>query len=241
MNINTTLVSTLVSTQFPNFANLPIQPFNSAGTDNAIFRLGNDMLVRLPLDSKSSGRVNKEYLWLPKLAPKLPLTIPTPIVKGMPTDDFPYNWSICQWIEGDTAILERINDPCKMAQKLAEFINVLQKITPPKELLSGQHNEFRGVSLSLLDKTVRNSITTLHGEIDTNLAMCVWESSIKVPVWQGDPVWLHGDLQSGNLIAKNGNLHAVIDFGLMGVGDPACDIMVAWTLLPTESRKTVLH
>lgn len=236
INIDTILVSKLIATQFPQWADLPLKPFDSAGTDNAIFRLGHDMMVRLPLDLKSSGRVDKEYLWLPKIAPSLPLAIPTPLVKGIPACDYPWHWSVYKWIEGETAIIERIVDPCQMAQTLAKFINALQKIIPAQELLSGQHNEFRGVPLIILDKKVRDSIITLQDVLDSKVLTSVWESALQAPIWHDQPVWLHGDLQSGNLLAKNGQLHAVIDFGLMGVGDPACDLMVAWTLLPAKAR-----
>ncbi len=235
-SIDKVFVSRLIAKQFPQWANLLIEPFISAGTDNAIFRLGKDMMVRLPFDLKASGRVDKECLWLPRLAPYLPLTIPTPIVKGIPTDDYPWHWSIYQWIDGETAILERIADSCQMAKSLAWFINALQKIVPTSELLSGQHNEFRGVPLIRLDKETRAAIITLQDIFNSKQLSSAWEAALLSPVWQGQPVWLHGDLQSGNLLAKNGQLNAVIDFGLMGVGDPACDLMVAWTLLPAKAR-----
>ncbi|MBY0379596.1 MAG: aminoglycoside phosphotransferase family protein [Burkholderiales bacterium] len=236
-NITVDLVKYLIATQFPQWINLPIKSFASAGTDNAIFKLGNDKMVRLPFDLKGSNRVDKECLWLPKFAPYLPFDIPTPLANGVPDLRYLWHWSVYKWIDGETATMERA-DLCQMAQDLAKFITAMQQIPSTEECwLSGQHNEFRGVPLITLDKKVRSSIVTLQNILDAKALTAAWDAAIQAPIWHDKPVWLHGDLQSGNLLVKNDKLCAVIDFGLMGIGDPACDLMVGWTLLNSVSRK----
>jgi len=231
------LVSRLLTAQFPQWANLPIKPVTSAGTDNALYRLGEDMVVRLPRIHWAAGQVEKEYRWLPRLAPLLPLAIPVPLAKGKPSEGYPWNWSVCRWLEGENATMERIADPRQAAMELAQFIAALQRIDPTDGPTPGPYNSFRGVPLASRDSQTRTAIASLHSILDTDAVTAAWEAALRAPVWQDRPVWIHGDLQSGNLLAQQGRLSAIIDFGCLGVGDPACDYQVAWNLLSNETRE----
>jgi aminoglycoside phosphotransferase (APT) family kinase protein len=230
------LVRRLLAAQFPQWADLPISPVPSGGTDNAIYRLGDDMAVRLPRIHWAISQVEKEQQWLPRLAPHLPLAIPVPFAMGTPGEGYPWHWSVYRWLEGENATIERLADPCRAATELAKFITALQRVDLTGGPLSGPHNFSRGVPLSMRDAAVRAAIASLHGTLDTDAATAAWEAALQAPVWHGPPVWVHGDLQSGNLLAQQGRLHAVIDFGGLGVGDPACDLIVAWNLFSGESR-----
>ena len=230
------LVRRLLAAQFPRWADQPIKPVPSGGTDNAIYRLGEDMAVRLPRIHWAIGQVKKEQQWLPRLAPHLPLAIPVPLAMGKPGEGYPWHWSIYQWLEGENATVESLADLCQTATELAQFITALQSINPAGGPLAGAHNFSRGVPLALRDAPVRAAIASLHGMLDTDAATAAWEAALHAPEWHGPPVWIHGDLQSGNLLARGSRLRAVIDFGGLGVGDPACDLIVAWNLFSAESR-----
>jgi aminoglycoside phosphotransferase (APT) family kinase protein len=231
-----TLVGRLLAAQFPRWANLPIEPVPSAGTDNALYRLGDDMAVRLPRIHWATGQVDKEHQWLPKLAPLLPLAIPVPLARGIPGEGYPWHWSVYRWLDGENATMERIADPRQATTDLAQFIVALQRIDPTGGPPPGPHNSFRGVPLEMRDAKTRAAIAALHGTLDADAATTAWEAALQAPAWPGPPVWIHGDLQSGNLLAVQGRLSSVIDFGCLGVGDPACDVMVAWNLLSAETR-----
>jgi aminoglycoside phosphotransferase (APT) family kinase protein len=209
----------------------------SAGTDNALYRLGRDMVVRLPRIDWAVGQVEKEQRWLPKLAQHLPLAIPVPLAKGVPGEGYPWHWSVYRWLDGENAALERLADVRQTAVTLAHFITALQQIDPSNGPPLGEHNSGRGVPLAERDGQTRQAIAALAGVIDTEAATAAWETALETPAWSGPPVWLHGDLQSGNLLAVDGVLTAVIDFGCLGVGDPACDLMVAWNLFSGEARR----
>jgi aminoglycoside phosphotransferase (APT) family kinase protein len=231
------LVGRLLAAQFPQWADLPIEPVISAGTDNAIYRLGDDMAVRLPRIHWATGQVDKEHRWLPRLAPLLPLAIPVPLAKGKPGEGYPWHWSVCRWLEGETATIERIVDPRQAATDLAQFIAALQRIDSTGGPPPGQYNSFRGVPLAMRDSQTRAAITALHGMINVDAVTATWEAALQAPAWRDPPVWIHGDLQSGNLLTQQGRLSAVIDFGCLGVGDPACDLIVAWNFLSAETRE----
>ncbi len=236
VDTDVSLVGRLIAAQFPQWADLPIRPVPSGGTDNAIYRLGDDMAVRLPRIAWAIEQVQKEQQWLPRLAPHLPLAIPVPLAKGTPGEGYPWHWSVYRWLEGENATIERLADPCQAATELAQFIAALQRIDPTGGPPSGPHNFYRGVPLAMRDTAVRAAIASLDGTLDTDAATAAWEASLHAPVWHGPLVWIHGDLQSGNLLAEQGRLRAVIDFGGLGVGDPACDLIVAWNLFCAESR-----
>ena len=238
MNINVSLVRQLVAAQFPQWADLPIKPVEFDGSDNTTFHLGKNMSVRLPRTEAYSLQVEKEHRWLPKLASFLPLPIPAPLAKGVPAEDYPWHWSIYQWLEGENLTIKHIADLNQLATTLAQFLISLQRIDPTDGPAPGLHNFYRGGSLTVYDSETREAVAALDSEIDTVAATTVWETAIQA-TWQGPPVWVHGDVATGNLLVDTkGQLSAVIDFGCSAVGDSACDLVIAWTLFSGESRET---
>ena len=236
-HIDAALVRQLLAAQFPEWAEYSLRRLESAGTDNALFRLGDDLLVRLPRIDWATEQVEKECRWLPDLALHLPLAISVPLAKGEPGEGYPWHWSINPWLEGENATLDRITDPGRMAGDLAAFITALHGIDTASGPASGADNSSRGVPLAMRDEPTRAALESLHGMIDTDAATVAWEADMHAPVWDGPPVWIHGDIQSGNLLAVDGRLSAVIDFGCLGIGDPAVDLIVAWNLLDADSRE----
>lgn len=230
------LVRRLLAAQFPQWSDLAIEPVRSNGTDNAMYRLGEDMAVRMPRIHWATGAVEKEQAWLPKLAPHLPLAIPVPLAKGAPGEGYPWPWSVCRWLEGRNATPQRLADLNQAAEDLAAFIRALQSIDATGGPHPGRHNAGRGVPLPLRDGYTRDAIKAAENLIDTSAAATAWETDMATPPWTGRPVWIHGDLSAGNLLAMDGRLSAVIDFGCLGVGDPACDLIVAWSLFGGTSR-----
>lgn len=233
------LVRRLVDDQFPQWAGLAIEAVVSAGTDNALYRLGPDKLVRLPRSASAALQVNKEQTWLPRLAPGLPLATPVVLAAGTPTDFHPWPWSVCAWIEGGVAQPEHWADPPRAAEALAGFIDVLRSLDAHDAPAPGEHNAWRGMPLATRDRATRAAITALGDTLDRNATLAVWSAALAAPVWHGPPVWIHGDLQPANVLVRDGAPCAVIDFGLLGAGDPACDVMVAWTCFPAAARPIV--
>lgn len=233
--IDTALVRNLVDTQFPQWKDLPIRPVVPGGWDNKTFRLGEDLLVRLPSAAEYASQVEKEQQWLPKLAPLLPLQIPVPLALGEHAVVYPWKWSIYPWLEGEPAASARVADLSEFAVSLAHFLRALQRIDSIDGPVAGAHSFFRGGSLAIYDAEVRQALVLLKGRIDVVAATKVWERAL-MRAWQGIPVWVHGDVSAGNLLVKDGRLCAVIDFGQLAVGDPACDLAIAWTFFQGESR-----
>ncbi len=230
--IDIALVQRLLSSQFPEWATLPLQPVPSAGTDNALFRLGKDMVVRLPRIDWAVGDVDKECNWLPKIAPFLPVAIPSPIAKGTPTEEYPWPWSIYHWLEGTNPVVGNIPDHNLLTSDLVAFIQALHKINLPNGPISN-----RGVPLKQKqDIETLKALKQLDGMIDVQAVAAIWDEVLKAPNWTKPPVWVHGDLSPGNLLLQNGRLSGVIDFGNLGIGDPACDLIIAWNLLPPQMR-----
>jgi len=235
VDINVSLVSRLVRAQFPQWADLPLRPVELSGWDNRTFRLGDAMTVRLPSAEAYVQQVEKEQRWLPRLAPLLPLPIPVPLALGVPADDYPWHWSIYGWIVGESVTRRRIDDFSHFAATLGEFLTALQRIDVVGGPPPGPHNFFRGGSLAIYDAETRQAIAALDGRIDTDAVTSAWEAALQA-IWHGSPVWLHGDVSAGNLLVTQGRLSAVIDFGCSGVGDPACDLAIAWTLFFGQNR-----
>lgn len=230
------LVRRLLAAQCPRWASLDIAEVQSSGTDHALYRLGRDLCVRLPRIPWATGQADKEGQWLARLAPHLPLSIPVQLAKGQPGEGYPWSWTVCRWIEGEAATTARIDDLCEAARQLAGFILALQAVDPtggPDATRPGS----RGAPLATRDATTRAAILQLDGLIDTKQALRAWEAALAAPVWDRDPVWLHGDLLAGNVLVHEGQVSAVIDFGALGVGDPACDLVIAWSLFAGESRQ----
>jgi aminoglycoside phosphotransferase (APT) family kinase protein len=233
---DTQLVGRLLAAQFPQWASLPLTPVPSAGTDNALYRLGSEMVVRLPRIDWAAGQAEKEGRWLPRLAPHLPLAIPEQLAVGEPDAGYPWPWSVYRWLPGENATLARLNDPGQAAVQMARFITTLWQVDATDGPPAAEHN-LRGAPLALRDEPTRKSIAALEGVIDTGRATAVWDAALEAPDWEREPVWFHGDLLSGNVLVEQGRLSAVIDFGGLAVGDPACDLMIAWSLFSGASRE----
>ena len=234
--IDAALARRLLVEQFPQWADLPIKRVELDGWDNRTFRLGSDMAVRLPSAEAYAAQVEKEHRWLPRLAPLLPLPIPVPLAMGMPAESFPWHWSVYRWLDGEVATIGSIDDLPLFATTLGRFLDVLQHIDPADGPPPGRHNFFRGGPLTTYDAQTRDTIAALHGKIDAHAATAVWEAALAA-TWHDAPVWVHGDVAPSNLLVREGQLSAVIDFGCSGVGDPACDLVIAWTVFSGESRE----
>lgn len=238
LKITAVLAKKLIAEQFPQFSYLEIKPVEVDGHDNRTFRLGDTMLIRMPSMAPYALKVLKEQEWLPKLQQHLSIPIPKPLALGQPSNDYPWHWSIYAWREGESANALTFADHQlePIALSLVQFLKELHQIEPSNSLLPGLHNYWRGDHVSVYDKQAREQIAKLQGVIDSQAALTLWEKAISSK-WHQSPVWVHGDLASGNILVKDHKLAAVIDFGGMGVGDPACDLVIAWTFLKKQSRE----
>jgi aminoglycoside phosphotransferase (APT) family kinase protein len=230
------LVRRLLEAQFPRWAALPIERVTEVGTDNTLYRLGDDLVVRLPRRARNEPMLENERRWLPRLAPLLPLAVPVPLARGEPAEGYPCAWSVCEWLAGERATAARIGDPARFAADLAGFVAALQRIDAAGAPGPGDHNSFRGAPLSMRDAPTRAAIASLETSIDAGRATAEWEEALRAPEWQGPPVWLHGDLDAQNLLVADGRLSGVIDFGCLAAGDPAVDAMAAWKVLTPDTR-----
>lgn len=229
------VVARLVSTQFPDWAGLPLTRIEPGGWDNCSFRLGDTMLVRLPSALWYANQVSREQFWLPRLALELPLAIPRPLAIGLPSDEFAMAWSVYEWIDGDPATISEIADPATFAEALAMFLAALQRIDPKSAPEPSADNFWRGGPLAHYDPEVHSAVDRLGNAIEKDRVLAVWSAALAT-VHQGPPAWLHGDVAPGNLLVQSGRLHAVIDFGQCAVGDPACDLAIAWTYFDATAR-----
>jgi aminoglycoside phosphotransferase (APT) family kinase protein len=235
MLIDAALVRALIATQFPQWQDLPVRPVDLDGWDNRTFRLGETLSVRLPSAEGYVPQVEKEQLWLPVLAPQLPLPIPSPVALGRPGSGYPWPWSVYRWIEGQPAAVGPIRDPVRFATRLADFLLALQSIDATGGPTAGVHNFHRGGALNEYDAEARRSAVALSDEFDACVMTSVLDSAMR-STWNRAPVWVHGDVAATNLLVLDGELSAVIDFGSSAVGDPACDLTIAWTFLSGEAR-----
>ena len=229
------LVRRLIGAQFPQWAGLPVRPVPVDGWDHRSFRLGDTMLVRLPSAAAYAGQVEHEHRWLPGFAPLLPLAIPEPLGLGRPAEGYPLAWSVYRWIEGETAAAARVADMQAFTAALGRFLGALQRIDAAGGPEPGARNFHRGGTLAAYDAEAREAIRRLSPTIDAFTATSLWDAAVRT-TWQRDPVWVHGDVSAGNLLVRDGELAAVIDFGQLAVGDPACDLAIAWSFLDPRSR-----
>jgi aminoglycoside phosphotransferase (APT) family kinase protein len=231
LDLDLALVRRLVAARFPRWAGLPLEPVPSSGTVNALYRLGEEMVVRLPRTTWAAEGLDKELEWLPRLGPLLPVAVPVVLGVGAPAEGYPLPWAVYRWLDGENPTVDRLADPGSLAQDLAAFVTALRRIEP-----AGGPPAHRGGPLAVQDAETRAALRDLEGMIDTAAATAAWAAALEAPRWPGPPVWVHGDLMPGNLLVRDGRLGAVLDFSTVGVGDPACDLIVAWYLLPARAR-----
>lgn len=235
--ITADLVSCLLREQFPDLAHLPVAPVGIDGWDNSTFRVGDHFTARLPTDEGYVPAVLKEHEWLPVLATGLPLPIPEPVARGAPGCGFPRPWSVYRWLPGEAASPEHVSDLRTFAQDVAHFLRCLQGVDTRGGPVAGAHSFGRGGPLSVYDGDVRACLGDGSGDVDGDDVLSVWQAALAAP-FTAEPCWFHGDIAPSNLLVRDGRLAAVIDFGTCGVGDPACDLVLAWTFLDAQARQT---
>jgi aminoglycoside phosphotransferase (APT) family kinase protein len=230
------LIRRLIAAQFPQWAGRAVRRWPSGGTVNAMYRLGDDMVVRLPLVQGGAGDVLMEREWLPRLAPRLPARIPEVLGAGEPAQGYQWPWSVYRWLAGEHPEAGALTEPVLLAGDLAAFVAAMRSITLPDA-----PKAHRGGPVASLDAATRAAIRELRGipeeGVDCAAVAAVWEQALRAPGWDGPPAWLHADLMPGNLLIDGGRLASVIDFGCVGAGDPACDLFPAWNLLPADARE----
>ena len=231
IEINTSLVRQLLTEQFPHLVERTITLVQSTGTVNAIYRLGDDLYVRLPRLAKWADSLKREWHWLPRIAPHVSLAIPQPVARGKPTMIFPFPWALYRWIEGASYQDDLVNNERQAAHDLADFILELRHINMQGAPRGGR------APLPELDAATRSAIGASREVIDTEAVLEIWSRALQAPAWNGKPVWIHGDLLKSNLLVNAGQLCAIIDFGGVGIGDPATDIVAAWAVFNQDGRE----
>lgn len=242
MNITDDLVKSLISKQFPQFAHLNIESVDIQGHDNRTYRLGDTMCIRLPTAECYALKIPIEQEFLPLLAKHLTIAIPKPLHIGLPSNIFPYAFSIYEWLNGvslNYIDLQKI-DLNILAYDLAKFLKELHMINTNNGLKPGLHNWYRGDHVSIYDEGARKQITALKDIINSEKALYTWQEACATK-WNKKPVWIHGDFAIGNILMNEYKLSAVIDFGGCAIGDPACDLVIAWTLFTGQSREIFIQ
>jgi aminoglycoside phosphotransferase (APT) family kinase protein len=233
-DIDPDLVRRLLRGQFPQWSELPLEALASGGTVNAIYRLGDALTVRLPLTRSGTKALKAEQRWLHLLAPRLPVTIPTVVATGAPAQGYPWPWAVHRWIDGEPAVEGRLTRPDLLARDLGSFVTAMRKLR-----LTGGPVAYRGIPLATADRSTRAAIEELRRTsepFDADAILAAWTRAVAAPPWMGPECWLHSDLMPSNLLVADGRLTAVLDFSTAGVGDPACDLIPAWNLLPSAAR-----
>jgi len=238
--VNEPLVRALIAEQFPQWAGLSVKAVSEGGWDNRTFLVGSELLARLPSGADYEPQVHREQRWLPHLRALLPLEIPEPLALGQPGHGFPWVWSVYRWIPGATSSSSPPTDKRQFAVDLAAFLSALHRVPAEDGPAPGEENFFRGGDLVVYDQQFQQAVASTASKVDTAAALAVWKAAL-ASSWSGPPVWVHGDISLGNLLVRQGRLAAVIDFGQLCAGDPACDLAIAWTYFRGEDRNTFLH
>jgi aminoglycoside phosphotransferase (APT) family kinase protein len=218
-----------VDNQFPRWRSLPLRRWEQPGSDHVIYRLGDELAVRFPRHAGAIGQARTELKWLPRLAPHLPLAIPEPVAVGEPALGYPWAWAVARWLPGTVATVDELGDSRAVARTLAAFVLALQafpEVTTPTG----------GSGLPERDDATRAAIAAVAGDFDAKGLLAVWDEALAAPGWNRPPVWFHGDFHTGNLLTVGGRLSAVIDFGGLGFGDPARDLMMPFSLMTARAR-----
>jgi aminoglycoside phosphotransferase (APT) family kinase protein len=233
VDIDLDVVSRLVAAQFPELADHPISVVRSTGTVNALFRLGDRLCARLPRVEHWARNLDTEWEWLPRLSPRLSLLIPEPVAKGEPTSWYPFSWAIYNWIDGSPYSDELVDDEERAAKDLARFVFELRSLDAEVGAPRGGRRPLRE-----LDLLTREAIESSGDVIDRDAALAAWELALEAPAWDGEPTWIHSDLLRPNVLVDEGRICAVIDFGGVGVGDPAADLIPAWSVFGRVGQET---
>jgi aminoglycoside phosphotransferase (APT) family kinase protein len=226
VHVDEALVRQLLVQQMRQLADLPLAIVEPWGTDNAIWRLGADLVVRFPRIHWAAGQIARETTWLPRLAPYVPVEVPEPVAVGEPGCGYPYRWAVHRWIPGEGAALDRLDDPVRFAVDLADAILKLQ--TAPTNGAPAASNRAR--ALHEYDESTRGAIERASHLIDAAAALAVWEEALSAPPYEGPSVWVQGDLE-GNCLVRAGRLCGIVDWGSACIGDPAVDVQVIWSPL----------
>lgn len=239
MEITVSLVQDLIRRQFPQWAALPVRPVEKSGHDNRTFHLGDAMAVRLPSGPAYQAQAEKEARWLPYLQAHLDFPVSAPLAAGRPEADFPYPWSVNQWIEGD--VLRDCEDigTDQLARDLAAALRALQRIDCSGGPAGGEHNFFRGCSLRIYSRQTLEAVEQLKDRLPAERLLEIWAKCLSIPC-DRPPVWVHGDIAPGNILMRAGRFYGLIDFGILGTGDPACDYAMAWTYFKPGDREVFL-
>ncbi|WP_233359876.1 aminoglycoside phosphotransferase family protein [Streptomyces sp. CRPSP2-6A1] len=231
LDLDAPLVRRLIARRFPHWSALPVCRLASSGTENAMFRLGGELVVRLPRHPGAVPDLAHERRWLPLLGPRLPVAVPEPVGAGEPDEGFPWPWSVYRWLAGTNPVAGSVERPELLAEELGLFVRALRRVEA-----DGAPTGYRGGPLPERDEPTRAAVAELGGRVDARAVTELWERAASAPEHGGPPGWAHGDLSPGNVLVERGRLGAVIDFGCAGVGDPAVDLMPAWNLLPASAR-----
>ncbi|MER7946425.1 phosphotransferase [Streptomyces sp. NPDC096079] len=221
------LVRALLRDQHPDLADLPLRAV-PGGWDNQLFRLGDELAVRMPRTDRAPGLLRKELRWLPDLAPLLPLPVPVPVRAGEPSERFAGTWTVAHWVPGEPGDAAPVTRGTHAAGALAGFLRALHREAPA----DAPANADRGVPLEGFAPGFGDGLALLAAHADPGAVRRVWEDAVAAPGPQGPPVWLHGDLHPANVVVADGTLAGILDFGELCAGDPATDLSAAWLLLP---------
>jgi aminoglycoside phosphotransferase (APT) family kinase protein len=236
VDLDTDRVGRMIARRFPLWAGLPLEPVPSPGTDNVMLRLGHDLVVRLPRHPGALPGLETERRWLPRVAPALPVDVPVPLAEGEPDEGYPYPWTVCRWLPGTNP--EPASGSRECAVELAEFLRALRSVPVPVLAPddASPPRPYRGGPLGARRTDTLTAIDACAGLLDIGVVRAVWDEVARVPEGTGPSVWLHSDLQPGNLLVRDGRLTGVLDFGGLGVGDGAADLAPAWSVLRPEAR-----
>jgi aminoglycoside phosphotransferase (APT) family kinase protein len=236
IDIGAGLVKSLIEQQFPHLGGRPIEKLSSDGTENAIFRLGQDLAIRMPRVDGAAKQAEREAIWLPRLASHLSLAIPVPVELGLPSGEFRHHWATCRWLEGENGFVRPITDLPGAARTLARFVRSLREAPVAGDASLAARTSGRGVDLVQRDSATRSAIENCAGLADIATLRAIWAEALGAPRWGRDAVWVHGDIHVGNVLTVGGRITGIIDWGCLGMGDPACDLTVAWSMLDRQSR-----
>ena len=234
--IDIDLARRLVDTQFPQWASLPLELLDPAGSDHVIYRLGKLRAVRLPRHAGAARQASKEFEWLPRLAACLPLAIPVPLAVGEPAFGYPWRWAVSRWLIGEVATAEGLSESAAAAVQLGEFLTALHRFASAEVAILATRDDLRTRPLADRDQATRAAIAAVDGAFDGAALTRLWDEALGAPGWDRSPVWVHGDFHTGNLLTAGGRVSAVIDWGELAIGDPACDLTVAFALMSASSR-----